>query len=360
VDTPLPQTPTETPTENPVRIAVDAMGGDHAPAEVVRGAVDYVRGTDDGSVVVLVGVPDAIREILAEEGAEEGDRLRIHSASQIIEMDEHPMEAFREKRDASLVVCNTLVKNGEADASFSAGNTGAFMVAATLVLELLPGVRRAGIAAMIPTETGGHTVLVDAGANVDCRAKHLEHFALLGSVYAEKVIGLEKPRVGLLANGEEEAKGNELSKEAYGLLSALRPHIHFIGNVEGNHVAEGRSDVVVCDGFVGNVLLKTAEGIGKLGLHIITEDLKEIQNPEVAAHVRAVVARFRKRLDYAEYGGAPLLGVNGVVLIAHGRSGRTAIANGIRQSARAVRSGYLPAVRAALAATQSAQKEARA
>lgn len=336
------------------------MGGDHAPAEVVRGALDYINGTNDDSVVLLVGTPAAIQAILAEEGATESERLQIYPTSQIIDMDEHPMEAFREKRDASLVVCNTLVKEGKADASFSAGNTGAFMVAATLVLELMQGVRRAGIAAMIPVETGGHTVLVDAGANVDCRAKHLEHFALLGSVYAEKVIGIEKPRVGLLANGEEEAKGNELSKEAYGLLAALRPHIDFIGNVEGNHVSEGRVDVVVCDGFVGNVLLKTAEGIGKLGLTIITEDLKDIQNPEVAAHVRAIVGRFRKRLDYAEYGGAPLLGVNGVVIIAHGRSGRTAIANGIRQSARAVRSGYLPAVRAALAATQSAQRNTRA
>lgn len=331
------------------------MGGDHAPAEVVRGALDYLAGTEEPTQVLLVGVPERIQAELDAENALEGERLRIVPASQIIEMDEHPMEAFREKRDASLVVCNQLVRKGEADAAFSAGNTGAMMVASTLVLELLEGVRRAGIAAALPREGGGLTVVVDAGANVDCRPKHLEHFALLGSIFTEKVMGIESPRVGLLSNGEEPAKGNELTRETFGLLSALKPRINFIGNVEGNHITEGRADVVVCDGFVGNVLLKTAEGMGRLAISLIRHDMKATTDPHIQAALKSVLQQFLARMDYSEHGGAPLLGVNGVSIIAHGRSDRRAIASGIRQATRAVQSGYLEAVRLALKETRSGQ-----
>ena len=324
------------------------MGGDYAPLEVVRGALDYLYGTEEPVEVLLVGIPEQIEAVLSAENAAPSDRLRVVPASQIIAMDEHPMEAFREKRDASLVVCATLVRQGQADAAFSAGNTGAFMVAATLVLELMEGVRRAGIAAAIPNEAGQRTIVVDAGANVDCRPKHLEHFAVLGATYAERVMGIENPRVGLLANGEEEAKGNELTRETFSLLAARRPGLNFIGNVEGNHITEGSVDVVVCDGFVGNVLLKTAEGMGRLALAQLHRDASDETDPAAAATMKAVIGRLRKRLDYAEIGGAPLLGVNGVAIIAHGRSDRNAIANGIRQAVRAVESEYLGAVRAAL------------
>jgi phosphate acyltransferase len=331
------------------------MGGDYAPAEIVRGALDYLYGTEELHQVLLVGVPERIHAELAAENARESERLRIVPALQIIEMDEHPMEAFREKRDSSIVVCNQLVRKGEADAAFSAGNTGAMMVASTLVLELLEGVRRAGIAAMLPRENGGYTVVVDAGANVDCRAKHLEHFALLGSVFNEKVMGIENPRVGLLANGEEPSKGNEMTREAFVLLSALHPRINFIGNVEGNHVTENRVDVVVCDGLVGNVLLKGAEGVGRLAISILKQNMETTTDPETLSRMDAVMAQFRHQFDYSEHGGAPLLGVNGVSIIAHGRSDRRAIANGIRQAARAVQSGYLEAVRIALKETRLKQ-----
>ncbi|GAB4459212.1 MAG: phosphate acyltransferase PlsX [Armatimonadaceae bacterium] len=333
------------------------MGGDHAPTEVVRGALDYIAEYPTGQVL-LVGQPDALERVLEAEGATISDRLHIIPTTQVIEMDEHPMEAFRGKPDSSLVVCNRLVRQGDAEASFSAGNTGAMMVAATLVLELLEGVRRAGIATVIPAENGGGAVLVDAGANVDCRAKHLEHFALLGSVYTERVLGVKSPRVGLLSNGEEEAKGNELTKETHRLLKALGARIHYIGNVEGNHLTEGKVDVVVCDGFVGNVLLKAAEGMGRLAISLLVQAANEEQDPEKVAQIRQLIAKFRARMDYSEYGGAPLLGVNGVAMIAHGRSDRRAICNGIRQAVRAVEADYLTGVRDAVRKLPSAQEEA--
>ncbi len=331
------------------------MGGDYAPAEIVRGALDYLYGTEEPNEVLLVGIPERIYAELDAENAREGECLHVIPATQIIEMHEHPMEAFREKRDSSIVVCNQLVRKGEADAAFSAGNTGAMMVASTLVLELLEGVRRAGIAAVLPREQGGFTVVVDAGANVDCRPKHLEHFALLGSVFTEKVMGISSPRVGLLANGEEDGKGNELTREAFGLLSALRPHINFIGNVEGNHVTENRADVVVCDGLVGNVLLKAAEGVGRLAISLLKQNMDLVTHSETLAGMEKVLAQFRHQFDYSEHGGAPLLGVNGVTIIAHGRSDRRAIATGIHQAVHAVQSGYLEAVRVALKETRNGQ-----
>jgi glycerol-3-phosphate acyltransferase PlsX len=332
------------------------MGGDHAPREVVRGALDYLLENPDGQIL-LVGVPDVLQEILAAEGATENARLQIVPASQIIGMDEHPLESFREKPQSSLVLCNQLVRDGNAEASFSAGNTGAMMVSATLVLELIPGVRRAGIAALIPNESGGYVVLVDAGANVDCRPKHLEHFALLGAIYAERVLGITSPRVGLLANGEEETKGNELTKETHPLLVALRPRINYIGNVESNHITEGAVDVVACDGFVGNIFLKAAEGIGRLSLTLLKQELSHQTDPQAQNALQQGILRVRQRLDYSEIGGAPLLGVNGVAIIAHGRSDRRAISTGIRQAARAAQSGYVPAVREALRSEKNSPTE---
>lgn len=324
------------------------MGGDYAPAEVVRGAVEYAR-SGDGAEIALVG--DGAK--LAAELAALGETtLGIVHASQVIGMDEHPTEAVRDKPDASLVVCAGLVKSGHAQATFSAGNTGAVMVAAIQFLQRIAGIKRPVIATMMPTETGGRTIIVDAGANVDCRASHLCQFALLGSVYATRVLGVERPRVGLLANGEEQAKGNELSRETFLLLA--KSGLHFVGNVEGNHVFEGGVDVVVCDGFVGNVLLKGAEGTVRLVLSLLAADAKGAQNDTVRNALLESLLRLRQKVDYSEFGGAPLLGVNGVSFIAHGRSDARAIATGIRMAAQAARSGYVEAVGEALKGMQAA------
>ena len=334
------------PEEAPLKIAVDAMGGDYAPREVIRGAVAYARSGD--AEVLLVGDPARIEVELAEMDACDEQRLHIVPATQIIGMDEHPTAAVQEKPDASLVVCARLVKEGAADAAFSAGNTGAMMFASIRFLEKMRGIRRPAIATQFPTETGGRALVVDAGANVDSRASNLLQFALLGSVYAEKVMGISQPRVGLLANGEEETKGNELSREAFGLLAASP--LNFVGNVEGNHVFEGGVDVVVCDGFVGNVLLKAAEGVVRLTLGLLAADAKREMDEVIREVLLRSLLRIRQRVDYSEYGGAPLLGVNGVSFIAHGRSDAKTIAAGIRMVAEATAAGYVPAMREALAA----------
>jgi glycerol-3-phosphate acyltransferase PlsX len=334
------------------------MGGDHAPVEIVRGVVDFLRlsPANEDAQVILIGDPDPLEaEIrylasLDEEVAE--GRLTIQPSSQVIGMDEHPMEAIRKKPDSSLVLPVQMVRQGKAEAAFSAGNTGAFMVAAMQILDrLIPDVRRPAIATFMPNEQGGHTLLVDAGANVDCRPSHLVSFALLGSHYAQRAMGIEHPRIGVLANGEEPAKGNELSREVHTLLAA-HPSLHFIGNVEGNHIFEGRADVAVCDGFVGNVLLKGVEGMAHLALQILSREVQAATDPAIRAALAQSLAHLTAQVDYAAVGGAPLLGVNGVAIIAHGRSHRTAIANGLRQAARAARSGYVEAVRNALKAEQ--------
>ena len=340
-DKPLP--------EAPLKIAVDAMGGDYAPHEIVRGAVEYARSGD--ADVLLVGDPARIESELAELDACAGQRLHIIPTTQVIGMDEHPTAAVQEKPDASLVVCARLVQEGAADATFSAGNTGAVMFAAMRFLDKIRGIRRPAIATQFPTELGGRALVVDAGANVDCRASHLLQFALLGSVYAEKVMGIARPRVGLLANGEEESKGNELSREAFTLLS--KSPLNFVGNVEGNHVFEGGVDVVVCDGFVGNVLLKASEGAVRLTLGLLASDAKRETDEVIREALLRSLLRIRQRVDYSEFGGAPLLGVNGVSFIAHGRSDAKTIAAGIRMVAAATAAGYVPAMREAIGALNS-------
>lgn len=353
--------------DTPLKIAVDAMGGDYAPAEIVRGATAFLRSAsneDDAIIshaqVILVGDPERIQAEIEASDAEHPllasakERLHIVPASQVIGMDEHPMEACRDKRDASLMVATGLVRTGAAHACISAGNTGACMIAARQLLGLAPDVKRPAIATIMPTEVGGYTIVVDAGANVDCRPGQLVQFAYLGSIYMEKVLGVQNPRVGLLSNGEEEAKGNDLVHEVHPLLAAQRPTLNFIGNVEGNHVFEGNVDVVVCDGFVGNVLLKGAEGTAKLAMTLLAQDAKKTEDETIRKVLLAALLRLRARMDYAEIGGAPLLGVNGPAFIAHGRSDAKAIANGIRRAAHAAHSGYVEAVKDALHGVQAA------
>lgn len=331
-----------------MRIAVDAMGGDYAPGEVVRGALDVAR-EDAGTEIILVGDAAAVQSELDAHG-EIPANVRVHPAGESIGMGEHPTQAVRRKRDSSLVLAGKLVKTGEADATFSAGNTGAAMAIATLDIGRLPGIERPAIATTLPT-LKGRTILLDAGANVDCSPQHLLQWALLGAVYAEKVLKRTSPSVGLLNIGAEPGKGNELTKAAYPLLQSAS--LNFVGNVEGKDVFEGAADVVVCDGFAGNVLLKSGEGVAELMVAILQREIAaDAQMAEAMGLFAPVLKKLVQQIDYSETGGAPLLGINGVSIIGHGRSKAKAVANGIRAARLAAASGYVAATREALSARE--------
>lgn len=338
-----------------VRVAVDAFGGDHAPTEIVRGAVLYARLAAQGSMtparMILVGDPERLASELADalEGDPIPDSITIHPASQVVAMDDHPTEALK-KPDSSLTVAISLVKKGLADAVYSAGNTGAMLVLSIAVLEKIEGVRRPPIAAFLPQQTGRKFVLVDAGANLGCKPSFLLQFAVLGSLYAEHVFGYEKPRVGILSNGEEDSKGDDLTKEANALFHAKAAEygLNFIGNIEPHYAFAGAVDVVVCDGFVGNILLKTAEGMGEVAMQVLQKGMATAEGSAHAA-LEAAHAEIAAGIDYAEAGSAPLLGVNGVSMIAHGRSNARAVMNGIRVSVDAAQSPYVARVQEAFA-----------
>jgi len=316
-----------------VRIALDAMGGDKAPKESVAGAVQAAR--ELAVSVTLVGPRDVLTAELAHHDVADLPIEVVH-APDVIDMAEHPVQAVRHRPEASMNVAVRLVKDGAANAFVSAGNTGATMAAALFGLGRIRGVERPAFAIPFPTLTGQCLVL-DAGANVDCRPEHLEVFALLGERYARLVLGKPRPKVALLSNGEEETKGCRLVQEAYPLLKA-GPY-EFIGNVDGKDITRGVADVIVCDGFVGNVALKSAEGVGDLTLALLREEIGQSWLAKVGAlFLRPTLRRVLKRLDYQEYGGAPLLGVNGVVIGAHGRSGARAFRNAIQAASRAAAS----------------------
>ena len=329
-----------------MRIAVDAMGGDFAPKEIVRGAVEAAKKYD--CEIVLVGDEEQIR---AEMHGEDPAALRISivHASEVIGMNEHPAEAVRSKKDSSVVVATRLVKDGSCDAVFSAGSTGAAVAAAQLILHRIRGVGRPAIATPMPTPDGV-TLMLDSGANVDSKPEHLVQSGVMGSLYAQYVFGIEYPRVGLLNIGEEETKGNEQVKETYQLLK-VEPNIHFCGNAEGRDVPKGNFDVVICDGFVGNVVLKFAEGLAKTILGLIQE---EIRGAGLMAKLGALLLmptlrRLGKRLDVREYGGAPLLGVNGCCVIGHGSSDAKSVASAIGVTVDYVNGKVLDQIRDALA-----------
>ena len=329
-----------------MRIAVDAMGGDFAPKEIVRGAVGAAKKYD--CEIVLIGDEEKIRaELHGEDLA--ALRISIVHASEVIRMDEHPAEAVRTKKDSSVVVATRLVKEGNCDAVFSAGSTGAAVAAAQLILHRIRGVGRPSIATPMPTPDGV-TLMLDSGANVDSKPEHLVQSAVMGSLYAQHVFGIAHPRVGLLNIGEEETKGNEQAKETYPLLQA-EPNIHFCGNAEGRDVPKGNFDVVICDGFVGNVVLKFAEGLAKTILGLIQE---EIRGAGLMAKLGALLLmptlrRLGKRLDVREYGGAPLLGVNGCCVIGHGSSDAKSVASAIGVTVDYVNGKVLDQIRDALA-----------
>jgi phosphate acyltransferase len=317
-------------------IALDAVGSDKAPEPEIRGAILACRELPVR--VHLIGPEPELHDLLDEHLENEDLPIVIHHASERIGMDEKAAHAVRSKRDSSMRVGLKLVREGKCAGFVSAGNTGAAMATAKMVLGALPGVDRPALATPMPTSKGNPCVLLDVGANVDCKAQNLEQFAVMGEMYARSVLKIAKPRVGLLSIGEEETKGNELTREALPLLKALP--INFVGNVEGRDIFNGNADVIVCDGFVGNVALKTSEGLGRFVRDVLRESLTRTVTAQVSALLsRRAFNDFRRRLDYTEYGGAPLLGVRGVCIIGHGSSNDVAIYNGIRVAHQFSRSG---------------------
>jgi len=311
----------------PSVIALDAMGSDKSPRPEVDGALQAVR--QYGVRVMLVGREPQIRAELERHSGVEALPIEIIHASEVIEMGDKAAQAVRAKRDSSQRVGLRLVREGRAAGFVTAGNTGAAMATAKMVLGALPGVDRPSLAAVFTTALGTAAILLDVGANVDCKPDNLCQFAVMGEIYCRQMLGIRRPRVGLLSIGEEESKGNELTREAFQLLKQLP--LNFVGNVEGRDLYNGKVDVIVADGFVGNVALKTSEGVANLVRYVLKESLRATITRQVGYLLsRSAFADFKKRLDYSEYGGAPLLGVKGACIITHGSSNANAIKNAIR------------------------------
>ncbi len=316
-----------------MRIAVDAMGGDHAPREIVRGVAAGLKYLSDDDVVFLYGQQEPVEACCAEVGLDD-PRVRVHHCPTIIGMQEPPVEALRAKRDSSIMRLAVAAGKGKLDAIISAGNTGAFAAACQLRIRPIKGVSRPGIAVVMPT-FHGPAVICDVGANVAPKPHHLYEYARICSVYAETILGIDDPKIGLVSIGEEEGKGNTLVKEA-GRLIKEDPTLHFMGNVEGRDVFAGSGEVFICDGFVGNVILKLTEGLAEGLFKTIVKELRE-EDENLARNFEPIVDRIWKKHDFAEYGGAPLLGINSIAIICHGRSDHRAISNAIRVATEAIR-----------------------
>jgi len=311
----------------PSVIALDAMGSDRAPKPEIEGAIQAVRQHDVR--VILIGPEAELRAELARYPAAAHLPIELRHASEVISMEEKAAQAVRAKRDSSMRVGLRLVREGQAAGFITAGNTGAAMATAKVVLGMIPGVDRPALAAVFPTAMGTAALLLDVGANVDCSPENLEQFAIMGEIYFRTRFGTRRPRVGLLSIGEEESKGNELTREAFPLIKQLP--LNFVGNVEGRDLYSGKVDVIVADGFVGNVALKISEGVANLVRYTLKETLKATITRQVGYFLsRSAFADFKKRLDHTEYGGAPLLGVKGVCFITHGSSNANAIKNALR------------------------------
>ena len=311
-----------------MKIAVDAMGGDFAPDIIVEGVLDSLSCLEDNDEVVLVGDESRIKEILARYGRKESDNLSIRHASEVVGMDESPSKSLRRKRNSSIAVCASLAKEGKVDALLSAGNTGAVVAATKLRLRFLKGVERPAIATPIPT-TSGVSVLLDAGANVDSKPYNLLQFAGMGSAYIQYLFGVENPKIGLLSIGEESSKGNDLTKETFKLLE--KSPLNFVGNIEGRDVFNNKVDVIVTDGFVGNIVIKVLESIPSFIKTVIKNEIKKSVTAKMSGFlIGSLLKKIVKQGDYAEYGGAPLLGVDGVCMICHGSSSPKAIKNAVR------------------------------
>lgn len=334
-----------------IRVAIDAMGSDHAPQAEIGGTVEALASLPGPFIVQLVGRPDLIEAELAKYPDVDRSRLEIHEAADVIGMGEKPLAAVRKKPNSSLVVGLGMVKAGRADAFVSAGNTGAHLAAATLLLGLHEGVERATVGALLPT-ANSLVLLLDAGANLECSPRELVNFALLGSVYMRDLQGRQNPAVGLLNVGEEDEKGNAVIREAHGLLKQ-HPRINFVGNIEGRDIVERHAtrgvDVVVCDGFVGNVVLKFYESAARFFVGLVRERVPDVfERPNIREMVRF--------LDWSEYGGAPLLGVKGIAIICHGASSANAIKNAIRVALQAAQAGLSQHIGAEFAPREAAAR----
>jgi phosphate acyltransferase len=325
-----------------MRIAIDAMGGDHAPAEIVKGAA--LAAALYGVDITLVGDEKTIRKAMPRSEAVK-THIRVRHTNESIEMND-PAAAFRTKKEASIVLCAEMVRDGQANAMISAGNTGAAMAVATFKLGRIEGIERPAIALELPS-LGGRTILIDAGANADCDVDNLVQFALMGSIYVEKAMSIPSPKVALLSNGEEECKGNELTKLTHTALKTSK--LNFIGNVEGRHLFSGMANVIVCDGFTGNVALKSVEGLGEYVHDLLKQEADRSPLSYIPLFMlRPILRRLKRRVDYAEYGGAPLLGVNGVCIISHGRSNAKAISNAVRAAVQAVDNNVVSSISTSL------------
>jgi len=324
-----------------IRVALDAMGGDHAPHEIIQGALLAINQFNVN--VILVGDQQLLSTLNIDH-----PNISIVHASESIDMDEPPLQAFKKKKNSSIHVGLHLVKDGKADAFLSAGNTGAVMSCSLFILGRIPGVDRPALASVIPTKKG-HALMLDMGSNVDSKAIHLEQYAMMGHFFSSQVLHVNNPKIGLINIGEEEEKGNQLTQEAYEHLKE-NPTLNFIGNLEGKDILFHKADVIVCDGFVGNTLLKFGEGLVDF---ILSEIKNGIQTSSPLSKLgglllRPVFKQIKKRIDYEEYGGAPLLGINGVSLVAHGKSKQKAIASAIRTAIESVETGMINKISTAI------------
>ncbi len=326
-----------------MKLALDAMGGDFAPQEIVLGGLEALNQYDYMEKLYLVGKRDAIEAVLKSAEKDQKvdySKIEIVEAGEIIEMDDHPATAYRRKKDASITVATRLVKEGTADAVVSAGSTGGQMVSALFGLGRIKGVNRPAIGCIIPTYEGGK-LLVDSGANTNVDENNLVQFAQMGSVYMNCVMGIENPRVGLINNGSEETKGSELTQAVYQKLKEM-PDLNFVGNLEGRDVPYGRADVMTCDGFTGNVVLKTMEGVAKVMMDMLMEEAMASTRGKMGGLLlKPSLRSLKKRMDYAEYGGAPLLGVNGISVVCHGSSKARAIFKAIEVANTCYESGFV-------------------
>ena len=326
-----------------MRIAVDAMGGDNAPYEIVVGALDAVKGNSD-ITVVLVGKEDEINKII-DEKTKDRSGIEVVNATEVIEFDDVPTKAVRSKKDSSLVVAMKLVKDKQADAFLSAGSTGAILVGGLFIVGRIKGTDRPALTGFSPNPKG-YTVLLDIGANADCKARNILEFGVMGSLYAEKVLGIKNPSVGLLNNGTEEGKGNDLTKEAFALMKGS-DQINFYGNIEGRDMPAGTVDVAVTDGFTGNVVLKTTEGVASTIMKMMKDALMSSTKGKIAgAMIKSDMKALKDGFSADAIGGAPFLGVDGIVLKAHGNSRAIAITNAILQARRFKESNYIEELKA--------------
>jgi glycerol-3-phosphate acyltransferase PlsX len=329
-----------------ITVAVDAMGGDYGPEVTVPAALELLE-RDPGVSVILVGLPDRIEAVMRRYRAVLSSRLQVHAATEVVAMDEPPAQALKRKKDSSMRVAIELVRDGRAACCVSAGNTGALMATARFVLKMMPGIERPAIATTLPA-INGHVYVLDLGANVDCDAEHLYQFGLMGAILAAAVDGKERPTVGLLNIGHEAIKGSEVIKQAAELLRASP--INFHGNVEGDDIYRGTVDVVVCDGFVGNVVLKTSEGLAwMLGQMIRREFQRNLLTRLAALVAMPVLNRFRRQVDHRQYNGASLLGLKGVVVKSHGGADAYAFRHALQYAASEVRNNVLGRIEAAVA-----------